>query len=161
MRKTAVAVAASFIVALLGAPTASAEAQEPHKEIRVNGLTSWPETIEVIRELREKWNVPIYEDDCLQGEAYCFTVVHYSEPDGHGGDAGGTTGNGTIRLNDYYDAGHGHRKMVLYHEFGHLLGLWEHTETCDTSMARQIALCGYYVLGYNPTEWHKLMEEWR
>lgn len=133
---------------------------DPGKEIRVAGYTQWLETYSVIRELHDTYGIPVTDDLCRPHEQYCIRIEHINKPNGQAGLTRGTTGNATITLNNYYARGsHNYRRQVLLHEFGHALGLWEHSD-CSSAMEPQIAMCGKFVLGYNAEEQQKLRETW-
>lgn len=150
------AIAASVIVS----PSPAGAGEPETNVIRVNGYTDWWETIEAINTLRTRYGVPISAYNCNEETTFCITVSHYSARNGQAGYASREGNEAEITFNNYYGKGRGIRMQILYHEFGHVLGLWEHSNRCDAVMQRELAKCGRPVTQYNQIEQEQLREIW-
>ncbi len=150
----------AFAILLFAAPT-PAQA-EPRWQIGIAGQTSWDELFTVVELLRVNYDVPIRASECLVGHP-CIYISHYSSKDGRAGLAwarAGQRGSTNIAFNNAYDRGSSYRMEVLFHEFGHALGLSEHETTCNSSMQARVAMCGYHMVGYTPEQQERLRKIW-
>ncbi len=151
------------VALLLGSPAhAQAAPQWQIGITEVTGAGSWPELAAVVEALRTTYGVPINAEGCTPGQP-CIHVWHYIGRDGRAGMAAPRPGeprSSNVGLNHAYDRGSAYRQMVLFHEFGHALGLREHDDTCRSSMAPAIYSCGRYVLGYTPEQHATLKQIW-
>lgn len=152
---------AIFAVMLLFIVPEPAEANLAPKSIGVAGETTWPEIEEVINKLRYEYGIPIHSN-CLPQDT-CVVVSHYSSAiDSQYAYAAFPTrkyGEGEIHLNNHYHQGRWQRMHLLFHEFGHILGL-PHLDSCDTAMQTYMGLCGHVTIGYTSEEQQQLRGMW-
>ncbi|MBA3490298.1 MAG: hypothetical protein H0T78_12315 [Longispora sp.] len=161
MRRALIALAVLLAIVLPGSGRAEAA---PRWSIEIVGTTNWPtEFAEVLESLRMTYGIPIsYNNACVATQP-CIHFYHYQAADGLGGFVTGwpgRRGSSELAVNDTYDRGHSYRLEVLYHEFGHALGLVQHSPACQSSMQPTVGMCGSYMMGYTPTEQQRLRAIW-
>lgn len=151
------ATSATFIMIGISQPASANSGQT----VGVAGTTSWPEIRDVVASIGVA-GVPIQEG-CADS-TYCIVVKHERSNQAYAAITTGSAsppGNAQIIINDTHDGNRNYRTHLLYHELGHALGLWEHSNDCGSVMYPVVAGCGFYVLGYSSTEKDQLRKIWR